>query len=139
LTDDTELIQLREKVIKTFNAEGEFVVLNKLDTARFDSVARINVKESTFNFLFDIWNYFYSSTFFIPAREFTFSDYISFQQSIKFQDKWGEKLLQRKSTAFECIKGLGGDNLIISYQNDFLLPDLKKVALSTPDVDELFR
>jgi len=36
-------------------------------------------------------------------------------------------------------KGLGGDNLIISYQNDFLLPDLKKAALSTPDIDELFR
>ncbi|RKS97845.1 hypothetical protein [Chryseobacterium defluvii] len=124
LTDENELKRLRIKILETFNDEGEYVVLRKLDDSRFDSVARITINENTYNFLFDIWNYFYSCTFFIPTKGFTFSDYITFQKKIKFQDKGNEKLLSNDYTNFSCIKGLGGDNLIISYQNNYQLPDL---------------
>ncbi|GAF04809.1 hypothetical protein [Saccharicrinis fermentans] len=139
LTSDKELERLRISIIETFNKYGEYVFLKKLDEARFDSVARIDVSDFTFEFMFDIWKYFYSCTFFIPTEGFSFSDYISFQKKIKFQDKGGEKLLSKRYSDFGCIKGLGGDSLIVSYRKDFQLPDLKKAASETPDINQVFK
>ncbi len=132
LTDENTLRLLKIKISETFNKDGAYVTLREMDETRFDSVGRISIKESTFDFLFDIWNYFYSCTFFVPKNGFAFSDYVDFQKRIKFQDKGGEKLLKAGHADFECIKGLGGDSLIVSYQKDYQLPDLKKAALYAP-------
>lgn len=140
LTSDKELSQLRIKVFETFNKTGEYVFLKKLDEARFDSVARIIVSgDSTFDFLFDIWKYFYSCAFFVPVDGFTFSDYISFHKKIKLQDKGGKKLLDKEYANFECIKGLGGDSLLISYRKNYQLPDLMKAIADTPNINQCFR
>lgn len=139
LTNVKELKILRRKMLETFKNEGEYVVLKQLDETRFDSVAKVVVKGSTFDFLFDLWNYFYSCTFFIPRDGFSFSDYIDFQKRINFEDKGGEKLIRSGYTDFECIKGLGGDSLIISYRKDYKLPDLGKAALDSPGKNQIFR
>lgn len=139
LTDEKELDRLRIKVIETFKKEGEYVVLNKLDETRFDSVARINVNDHTFEFIFDVWKYFYSCTFFIPIDQFTFSEFIFSEKQNKFHDIGNEKLLTKKFTNFTCIKDLGGNGLIISYQKNYQLPDLKKAALDTPNIRQTFR
>ncbi|WP_284464739.1 hypothetical protein [Chryseobacterium sp.] len=124
LTSDEELKKLRAKIFDTFNKEGEYVVLKRLDDARFDSVAKIVINDQTYNFLFDIWNYFYSCTFFIPNKNLTFSDYITFHTNNKFQDIANEKLLNQNFSNFTCIKGLGGDNMVLSYRSNYNLPDL---------------
>ena len=139
LTSDNDLKRLRVKVIETFDKLGEYVFLRKLDEARFDSVARITVSDFTFEFIFDIWEYFYSCAFFIPSKGFSFSDYISFQKRIKFQDKGGEKLLSKRYSDFECIKGLGGDSLVISYRKDYQLPDLRKAASESSGINQVFK
>ncbi|KFF25287.1 hypothetical protein [Chryseobacterium vrystaatense] len=123
LTEEKELKKLKVRILDTFNNEGEYLILKKLDDVRFDSIARIVINENTYNLIFDLWNYFYSCTFFIPNKNLTFSDYIKFQQKIKFQDKGNEKLLNECFTDFTCIKGLGGDNMIISYRNNYNLPN----------------
>lgn len=139
LTSDDELKRLRVNVVETFDKLGEYVFLKKLDEARFDSVASIIVNDFTFEFIFDILKYFYSCAFFIPAKGFSFSDFISFQKKIKFQDKGGEKLLSKGYSDFVCIKGLGGDSLIVSYQKGFQLPDLRKAVSETPDINQVFK
>lgn len=139
LTDEKILKQLKVKILETFNSEGEYVILRQLDDARFDSVAKLIVKESTFDLLVDIWSYFYSCNFFIPKEEFTFSDFIQFQKLNSFQDIGNEKLLNSLYADFSCIKDLGGDSLIISYRNDYQLPDLKEIALNTPNINQVFR
>ncbi|KMQ59937.1 hypothetical protein ACM46_16900 [Chryseobacterium angstadtii] len=123
LTDEKELKKLKTKILDIFNSEGEYIVLRKLDDKRFDSIARIVVNENTYNFLFDLWNYFYSCSIFIPNKDFTFSDYINFYKKNKFEDKGNEKLLSNYFTDFTCIKGLGGDNMIISHRSNY---DLSK-------------
>ncbi|RKE71976.1 hypothetical protein [Chryseobacterium sp. AG363] len=124
LTDKEELKKLKVKILENFENYGEYIVLKELDNARFDSVGRIKINEYTYNFIFDVWKYFYSCTFFIPTENFNFFDYITFQKKNKFHDIGNEKLLINHYANFSCIKGLGGDALIISYRNDFKLPDL---------------
>ena len=75
-------------------------------------------------FLFDLWSYFYSCTFFVPKDNLTLSDYISFQKKNKLTDIGNEKLLSQDFAEVTCIKGIGGDNMIISYRNNYDLPDL---------------
>ncbi|MCW1961286.1 hypothetical protein [Chryseobacterium viscerum] len=124
LTDKEELKKLKVKILENFENYGEYIVLKELDNARFDSVGRIKINEYTYNFIFDVWKYFYSCTFFIPTENFNFSDYITFQKKNKFHDIGNEKLLIHHYANFSCIKGLGGNTLIISSRNDFKLPDL---------------
>ncbi|PIF45759.1 hypothetical protein CLU96_2771 [Chryseobacterium sp. 52] len=96
LTEEKELKRLKNKILDTFNDEGEYIVLRQLDDTRFDSIARMIINDSTYNFLFDLWNYFYSCTFFIPNKDLAFSDYSNFQKKIKFEDKANEKLLSKQ-------------------------------------------
>ncbi|GEN69819.1 hypothetical protein [Chryseobacterium rhizosphaerae] len=124
LTDKKELKKLKVRILESFKDYGEYIILKELDSSRFDSVGRININDHTYNFLFDVWKYFYSCTFFIPTEKFNFFDYITFQKKNRFHDIGNEKLLINHYANFSCIKGLGGDNLIISYRNDFKLPDL---------------
>ncbi|MBB6369653.1 hypothetical protein [Chryseobacterium shigense] len=122
LTDGEELKKLRAKILDTFNNEGEYIILRQLDDTRFDSIARIVINDNTYNFLFDIWKYFYSCTFFVPSKDLTLSDYGNFQKKNRFEDKANEKLLDHHFADVTCIKGLGGDNMIISYNSDYELP-----------------
>lgn len=124
LTSDEELKRLRIKILDIFNSEGEYLVIRKLDDVRFDSVGRLAIDDNTYNFLFDLWSYFYSCTFFVPKGNLTLSDYISFQKKNKLTDIGNEKLLNQDFAEVTCIKGLGGDNMIVSYRRDYDLQDL---------------
>lgn len=139
LTSDDELRRLRIKVVETFEKLGEYVYLKKLDESRFDSVARLAGSNFDIEFIIDVWRYYYSCTFFIPTDGFSFSDYISFQKENKLHDKGGQKLLSKGYSNFECMKGLGGDSLIISYRKGFRLPDLRKAASDAPDINQAFK
>lgn len=137
LTDRKELQELRSRISEIFNENGEYVILRQIDQVRFDSVARLDLNDHSINFIFDFWKYFYSCSFFVPVDRFTFSDFISFYKSVKFEDKWNEKLLSNLFTNFTCIKDLGGTNLIITYRNGYHLLDLNDI--DTPDIDQIFR
>lgn len=125
LTDEKEIKKLKVEILETFENYGEYIILKELDSTRFDSIARITVNEYTYNLLIDVLKYFYSCTFFIPSKQFAFSDYSTFQKNNNFHDKMNEKLLHNHYADFSLIKGLGGDSLIISYRNDFNLPNLE--------------
>ena len=52
LTSDEELKRLRIKILDTFDSEGEYIVIRKLDDVRFDSVGRLVINDYTYNFSF---------------------------------------------------------------------------------------
>lgn len=139
LTDERRLKQLKGSIFETFKKAGDYVILKKLDESRFDSVARISINDDVYELLIDIWKYFYSCAFFKPLPGLSFSDFIDFQKSIKFIDKGGEKLISNNYSNFECIKGLGGDHLLISYKNNYSLPDFKKIISESPDFNQIFK
>lgn len=118
LTDDSELKFLKKKVLNELKDVGEFRYLFVLDEQRFDAIGRIIINLNFPNLLIDMWKYFYSCDFFIPINDLSFEEYEDYLQFNGVDDINGLGIIQNKLAEFIFIKGLGADNLIISYNSD---------------------
>lgn len=121
LTEDSELRILRKQVLGKFESEGKLEYLYKLDDRRFDAIAMIKFDFSTPNFILDCWRYFYGCDFFKPINDLTFDEYLDYLEINGLDDIDGLKQLWNKLSNFICIKGLGADHLIVSYDSDLNL------------------
>lgn len=124
LTDPFELEILREQIFKKFKNDGKFEYLYKIDQRRFDAIAMIRYDFNTPNFIIDLWKYFYACDFFKPMNDLTFEEYEDYLEVNGVNDINGLKQLWDKLSDFICIKGLGGDYLIISYYSELKIIDL---------------
>ncbi len=66
---------------------------------------------------FDMFKYFYACDFFKPINELTFDEYEDYLEVKGIDDVNGIKTIQNSLTDFICIKGLGADHMIISYNS----------------------
>lgn len=124
LTDAKKLQRLKKVISDLFSNYGQYVVLRKLDDARFDSVGQISINKYTYDFLICVWQYFYSCSFFAPNEEVSFDEFIAFVKRNNYSDIGNNKLIANHFTNFSCIKDLGGEALIITHRSDFDMPDL---------------
>lgn len=123
LTENSELDVLRKLIFRKFEAEGKFEYLFKIDQRRFDAIAMIIFDLNTPNFIIDLWKYFYACDFFKPINDLTFEEYKDYLEVNGVDDINGLKQLWNGLSDFICIKGLGADHLIISYDSDLKLED----------------
>lgn len=117
LTDEEEMIRLRKEVFKKIDGSGKLVYLRKVDQRRFDAIATLDYDADTSTFIIDLWKYFYACYFFKPVNTLTFDDYQDYLAINGVDDLYGRKMLMNKLCDFICIKGLGGEEIIISHQN----------------------
>jgi len=127
LTDNDELLQLRQRVPYEFKQHGDYVFLRKIDEERFDSIGYLKYSDQTPAFLLDVWKYFYAFTVFKPRESITWSDYVNYIKTKGVEDIDGKRLLNSGLSDFILIKGLGGDYLNISYINSAELPDIASI------------
>ncbi|WP_442589904.1 hypothetical protein ACSBL2_01455 [Pedobacter sp. AW31-3R] len=123
LTEDSELIILREKIFKRFEDDGKFQYLIKIDQRRFDAIAMIRYDETTPDFMIDLWKYFFACDFFRPTNDLTFEEFEDYLQITGVEDRNGLRQLWDKLCDFICIKGYDGERLIISYYSELELID----------------
>ena len=121
LTKQSELDLLRVRIFEKFENDGKFEYLYKIDDRRFEAIGMIRVDLNTPNFILDCWKFFYSCSFFKPINDLTFEEYKDYIDVNGGEDINGLKHLWDKLTNFNCIKALGGDYLILSYESDLKL------------------
>lgn len=122
LTDDDDLLRLRERVPREFMEHGDYIFLRKFDEEKFDSIGYLQCTDQTPGFLLDVWRYFYAFTVFIPKKQVEWDDYIRYVKRKGFDDIDGKRLLNDGLADFILIKGLGGDYLNVTFSNHIKLP-----------------
>lgn len=121
LTDDAELKRLKQDVLREIKINGEFRYILKLDDKRFDAIAKVNLNSNFANLIISMWKYFYACDFFKLINELTFDEYEDYLRVNGVDDIGGIGMIQNKLTDFICVKGLGADHLIISYNAELKL------------------
>ncbi len=114
--DEKELLNYRHYIPEYFIKNGEYKVIYKIDQTHFDSIGLLPVIDSTFDFLIELWNYFWSMCFFVPKETLDWEGFLYYSRK-NTRDKNGLKLLDSFTDAV-FLKGHDGDNLIINYLND---------------------
>jgi len=127
LTDDDDLLRLRERVPREFMEHGDYIFLRKVDEEKFDSIGRLQCTDQTPSFLLDVWKYFYAFTVFVPKEQVRWDDYIHYLKKRGFDDIDGKRLLNDGLTDFILIKGLGGDYLNVTFVNHINFPDINSL------------
>jgi len=117
LTEVAQLAILKRRIFEYFSADGEFRYLRKLDDQRFDAIAKITYDFNTPNLILDFWQYFYACSFFRPINDLTFDEYEDYLIMNGVNDIDGLKQLENLLSDFKAIKGIGGDQLTISYRH----------------------
>jgi hypothetical protein len=130
---EKERSEYRDEIPKYFITHGQYAVVRKIDEERFDSFGSLPNNQKTVDYLPNLWNYFYACDFFIPTAHLTFPYLIENYKDL-MDDIDGLKLFQRGLINAICIKGLGGNNLIINYKNDFRMPNITEIVNSTPSL-----
>lgn len=65
LTDDEELLQLKQSIFTRFTLKGnEFKYLYQIDERRFDAIGEFKLEYDFANAIIEMWKYFYSFSFF---------------------------------------------------------------------------
>ena len=108
---------IRAEIFDYFDRFGKLVFLTKLDEKRFDAIGMIDFDLNTSDFILKLWKYFSSCDFFKPINDLTFDEYQDYLECNGVYDEDGLKMLWNKLCNFICIKGIGGDYLILSYNS----------------------
>ncbi|RWU04018.1 hypothetical protein [Pedobacter chitinilyticus] len=119
LTDDEELLQLKQSIFTRFTLKGnEFKYLYQIDERRFDAIGKFKLEYDFANAIIEMWKYFYSFSFFAPINNLTFEEYEEYLEVNGFEDIDGKNHVYHQLANFICIKGLGGDYLTITSIQD---------------------
>lgn len=115
LTDDKELVQLKDSIFTRFNSfENEFKYIFKIDERRFDAIGKLKLEYDFSNAIIEMWKCFYSLSFFIPINGLTFEEYEEYLEINGVDDVYAKRHIYDKLASFVCTKGLGGDYFVIT-------------------------
>ncbi|MGN8055126.1 hypothetical protein ACTJKN_02560 [Pedobacter sp. 22163] len=119
-----ELAILRKNILEKIEETGGFKYLNRIDDQRFEAIAYAKLDYNFPNLFIDLFKYYYSCDFFKPINDLTFDEYEDYIDVNGTEDIDGVKMIQNKLTDMICIKGLGADHMVVSYNLDLHMPEI---------------
>jgi len=111
LTDIRELMSIENDLMNMFNSENLYII-DFLDESRFYFLYRHVFDLNSPNLIVKLWKYFYSLSFFVLNKGYSFNDAKVYFKNHEKRDVHLKSFLRGGLADVAYIKGLGGDILI---------------------------
>jgi hypothetical protein len=97
----------------------------------YDDIAwlcRVPYEKERHRLIFALWASFRSLRFFNPLPDLDWSTFSTYDCSLFESDPEGKKMFAFNFMNYLCIKGSGGESMMINYKKDHALPDIQLLA-----------
>ncbi len=108
----------------------EFGDIKEVELERVDDIAclcRIPYVKERHRLIFALWSFFKSLRFFNPLPDLDWKTFSSYDCNLFESDPEGRKMFAFNFMSYLCIKGSGGESMMINYKKEYTLPDIHQL------------